>query len=76
MFTEAFQQYHRVFTTLASDQDSFEALNLWKDYLENIQEFLRSEIPENYDNLSSEQQICQVRLHKFLLYLVTNLYSG
>lgn len=69
VFREAFRQYHRVFTTLAGDQDSYEALNLWKDYLENIQEFLRSEIPENYDNLSGELQICQVRIFLFLYLL-------
>lgn len=60
VFKETFQQYHQLFSSVAGEQDCVEALKLWTDYLHYIQQFLSSAIPDNYHNLSSDEQICQV----------------
>ena len=60
MFKDTFQQYHGLFSSVSGEQNYLEALKLWTDYLHYIQDFLASAIPDNYHNLNSEDQICQV----------------
>lgn len=60
VFRETFQQYHRLSARLVRSQDGAAALQLWKEYLLQVQTFLAGPLPEDYDGLCEMQRVCGV----------------
>ncbi|EZA53953.1 hypothetical protein X777_05796 [Ooceraea biroi] len=60
VFQDTFQQYHQILTRLIHTQDVVAALNLWKEYLKHVRDFLLRGIPSDYKNLSEQRNLCEV----------------
>lgn len=60
IFRETFEQYHRLSTRLVRNEDRASALNLWHDYLLQVQLFLSESLPDNYVCLNEYRNLCEV----------------
>lgn len=60
IFQDTFQQYHRISTRLAQNEDTASALNLWHDYLMHVQTFLSETLPDDYLCLNEYRNLCEV----------------
>nr|BAN20712.1 calmin [Riptortus pedestris] len=60
VFRETFQEYHRLSSKLVKSEDSSSILNLWRDYLDHVNQFLESDLPQQYHELHEQNHLCQV----------------
>ncbi|CAG4949524.1 unnamed protein product [Colias eurytheme] len=65
MFRDTFLHYHRLSTALVRSGDAATALRLWNEYLLDLQSFLSSSVPADYENLTEHRRLC--RVHRNLL---------
>ncbi|GBO98715.1 hypothetical protein EVAR_220_1 [Eumeta japonica] len=65
MFRDTFLHYHRLFAALVRSGDAATALRLWQEYLQDLQSFLASNVPSDYENLTEHRRLCGV--HRNLL---------
>lgn len=60
IFRDTFQQYHRLSTQLARNEDRASVLNLWHDYLMHVQLFLSETLPDDYLCLTEYRNLCEI----------------
>ncbi|CAH3870389.1 unnamed protein product [Pieris brassicae] len=65
MFRDTFLHYHRLSTALVRSGDAATAFKLWHEYLLDLQSFLSSTVPTDYENLTEHRRLC--RVHRNLL---------
>lgn len=74
VYKETYQQYYHLSERLIRSQDVVAALQLWKEYLTHVLDFLSSRVPGDYNGLSEQRSICDV--HQMLLPKQHNLISA